>query len=463
MKTVTTLILFCIVSVSVVFPQESVIKKYHPLSGRIGISLEGGTTVTFSDFRDEEFDYTVRLLGEYFFQTTRIGTWGVRFGASWGYLKGSGGTSTRPERKSFRTTKFLFGGSAVYILAVTNQFLPYASAGVSYLYYDPRDLNGNRLERNKAKDYSRHEYALNGEIGMRYLFTSTVSFNIAANINYVRSDNLDDVVAGSDFDIFYEGYAGFTFYFGGTKDTDEDGVDDADDICPNTPKGIRVDQFGCPVDTDADGVPDYLDKCPNTPANIQVTSDGCPVDSDGDGVPDYIDVCNDTPENVPVDKRGCPLDEDKDGVPDYRDRCPKTPAGAKVDKWGCTIPKPEVAIPKLSTFVLTGGVIFDVGKSTLLSGAKTEIDKIIKVMNKYPETRWRIEGHTDSTGSYARNKQLSLERANAVADYLAENGIDKSRLEVVGLGPDFPIAENSTETGRAMNRRVSIELIKEEE
>ena len=82
-------------------------------------------------------------------------------------------------------------------------------------------------------------------------------------------------------------------------------------------------------------------------------------------------------------------------------------------------------------------------------------------MNKYPETKWRIEGHTDSTGSYSRNKQLSLERANAVAGYLIQNGIDESRLEAVGLGPDFPIADNSTETGRAMNRRVSIELIKE--
>jgi len=148
-------------------------------------------------------------------------------------------------------------------------------------------------------------------------------------------------------------------------------------------------------------------------------------------------------------------------VPDYIDRCPKSSAGAKVDRWGCTIQKPNLAVPKLSTFVLTGGVIFDVGKSTLLSGAKAEIDKIIKVMIKYPETRWRIEGHTDSTGSYARNIQLSLERANAVADYLVENGINKSRLEVEGMGPDFPIADNSTETGRAMNRRVSIELIEE--
>lgn len=463
MKTIIVFIVLTFVFSSTIFSQKSGIKNYHPLSGKIGVSLEGGTNLTYSDFREEGYDFTARLLGEYFFPTTGIGTWGIRLYSGGGYLFGSGGTSTRPGLESFKTPVLIVGGGPSYTAVIAKTVMPYASAGIAYLYYDPRDVNGNRLERNLSKAYSRHEHIFNGEIGVRFLFSSSASINFSGSINYINSDNLDDVLAGSDNDIFYSGYAGLTFYFGGTKDTDGDGVKDPEDICGNTPPGVVVDEFGCPVDTDNDGIPDYLDDCSNTPANITVDENGCPVDSDGDKVPDYLDLCNNTPENVPVDSRGCALDEDGDGVPDYEDQCPGTPIGVEVDKWGCPIQTEplEAPVPQLATFVLTGGVIFDLGQSTLLPGVKTEIDKIIKVMMEYPDTKWRIEGHTDSTGSYAVNKRLSLERANEVASYIIENGIDESRIETFGMGPDKPISDNSTATGRAMNRRVTIELTSE--
>jgi OOP family OmpA-OmpF porin len=68
-----------------------------------------------------------------------------------------------------------------------------------------------------------------------------------------------------------------------------------------------------------------------------VDSRGCCLDSDNDGVFDYKDKCPDTPAGAPVDSRGCCLDSDNDGVFDYRDRCPNTPEGAKVDEYGCQL------------------------------------------------------------------------------------------------------------------------------
>jgi penicillin-binding protein 1A len=103
------------------------------------------------------------------------------------------------------------------------------------------------------------------------------------------------------------------------KDADNDGVIDANDNCPNTPAGDRVDGNGCTVkvDSDNDGVTDDKDKCPNTPANTEVDSTGCPVvttppptistDTDHDGVTDDKDNCPNTPANTPVDIHGCPV------------------------------------------------------------------------------------------------------------------------------------------------------------
>ena len=132
---------------------------------------------------------------------------------------------------------------------------------------------------------------------------------------------------------------GISIQFGYKSDKDKDGVKDRFDLCPETPRKVKVDKNGCPLDEDGDGVPDYLDECPGTPeaAYGLIDSKGCPLDSDGDGVPDYIDRCPETPEGVEVDSLGCPLDEDGDGVPDYLDKCPGTPHGVVVGEDGCPL------------------------------------------------------------------------------------------------------------------------------
>ncbi len=143
-----------------------------------------------------------------------------------------------------------------------------------------------------------------------------------------------------DEDTFYlwNTMVGARFRFGSNPgDDDGDGVRNAHDECPNTPKGVQVYANGCPIDLDQDGVPDYLDQCPNTPPGSPVDSKGCPFDSDGDGVPDHLDECPGTPKGVQVDTRGCPLDSDGDGIPDYLDKCPETKPGTAVNAQGCDL------------------------------------------------------------------------------------------------------------------------------
>lgn len=454
--------LFLLIFTLFVQAQTFGIKKYHPFSGRFAFSLEAGPTLALSDFSNSDVSFYGRFTGEYLFPSTQIGVWGLKGHAALGYLEGSGGaTVTRPDVESFRTTWFSLGGGGEYVLNISDFVMPYVYVGAAYLYFDPNDLSGNPLLRNIQKKYSKNEWSLIGESGFKFIVADNVSLNIGFNINYVNMDNLDDVVIGSDNDIFFTAFGGLTVYLFGIKDSDSDGVADNDDLCPETPHMVIVDQFGCPVDTDKDGVPDYLDMCSNTPANIPVDIDGCPVDSDGDGVPDYLDLCKDTPEGINVDKRGCPTDSDGDGVPDYRDNCPDTPIGSEVNRFGCPLASIDSSVPEITSMVLSSGVNFEVGKSTLLSAARSELNEILEVMKKYPDSNWRISGYTDNSGSYSLNMKLSYDRAQAVADYLIQNGINRSRLIVSGNGPNYPIADNSTEAGRSLNRRVEIRFIED--
>ena len=463
-----TLILSILVTGSIIatsVAQIAGVNSLNPLSEKFVVTAEGGATYTFADFRKSSVNFYSRIMGEYFFETKNMGIFGLRVFGSFGYLSGSGGVAnyldpnTRLEIPKFKTSIANIGGGLNYFLAATEYVFPYAYTGVSYLIFDPKDGSGNRLPNNLNNRYSRREVSYQGELGIRFLVDKDISLNFNGSVNYSPSDRLDDVDTGTEDDIFYTFLGGISFYIGGVEDNDKDGVNDEFDACPETPQGVRVDEFGCPIDTDADGVPDYLDRCPNTRSNIIVDVDGCPLDTDFDGVPNYLDECANTMQNIPVDSKGCPFDSDEDGVPDYKDNCPNTPIGTEVDKFGCRLEEQKKELPDITSMVLSGKSTFEIGKSRLLRDAELMLDRLVNVMKKYSDTRWRIEGHTDNTGSYQRNKRLSLERAWSVADYLIDSGIQADRLVVEGLGSDYPIGDNSTISGRTQNRRVTVEMI----
>lgn len=99
-------------------------------------------------------------------------------------------------------------------------------------------------------------------------------------------------------------------------------------------------------------------------------------------------------------------------------------------------------------------VLFGFDRSDLNTQARTNLDKLTNVLNKYPDTDINIIGHTDSKGAEEYNESLSLRRSNSVAAYLRGNGIVSTRIITTGMGETDPIATNDTEDGRALNRRV---------
>ncbi|NHM03576.1 OmpA family protein [Flavobacterium celericrescens] len=312
---------------------------------------------------------------------------------------------------------------------------------------------------------------VNGGLGLTFWLTEGVGLQFQSTYKHSFDDTR---VANADVPTHIQHFAGLTFKFGG-KDTDNDGIYDKDDACPEV---AGLPEFkGCP-DTDKDGIQDSADSCPEVAGLAEFN--GCP-DTDGDGIIDSEDACVDVKGTKIM--KGCP-DADGDGVADKDDNCPAV-KGAK-DNAGCPWPDtdgdsvidkddkcptvagtvanngcPEVsddAIKKLNDYAKT--ILFNSGKSSFQKQTMPVLQAITAILKEYPTAKFSIEGHTDSDGKDASNLKLSQDRAAAVKNYLVENGIDASRLTSEGFGEAKPIDSNKTAKGKANNRRVEVKLVK---
>ncbi|MDX1564974.1 MAG: OmpA family protein [Phycisphaeraceae bacterium] len=141
-------------------------------------------------------------------------------------------------------------------------------------------------------------------------------------------------------------------------------------------------------------------------------------------------------------------DADGDGVADADDRCPGTPAGAKVDINGCPVPETVV-------------IYFAFDSAELNAAAKAALDRVAANLNNKTFVVAIANGHADHTGTEEYNMGLSQRRANSVADYLKAKGVGGNMIRTRAYGESRPAADNSTPLGRAKNRRVEINLLRQ--
>lgn len=137
---------------------------------------------------------------------------------------------------------------------------------------------------------------------------------------------------------------------------------------------------------------------------------------------------------------------------------PSTPAPTPI-VIDTTRTQPSVVAPIVradSLIILGAEVLFEVNKSTLRSEHFSTLDPIVDYLISHPDRSVSISGHTDSTGNEKHNLTLSKKRADVVAEYLVDNGVDIDRVETSGIGSSKPIAENTTNQGRKKNRRVEL-------
>jgi outer membrane protein OmpA-like peptidoglycan-associated protein len=433
-----------------------------------------------------------------------------------------GDVASKDDNAFAKLTGILIGANLEYYYSKDFVFQPYLLGGVGLDFWKIEALQG-------TQSYKTTDLGIKIGTGLFIPLGKNFSADVQAKLTFEKANLSTSIPEGfygpgdwskyskRPFHAYFEPSVGLQLWFGGSKDSDKDGVADGKDDCPNTPIGAKVDKKGCPTDedgdgvfdgldkcpgtpigvivddrgcpkdSDKDGVYDGLDKCPDTPVDIKVDKDGCPPDGEGDGVPDYLDkqldtprgakvdkdgvaidsdkdgvydgldACPDTPAGVQVDKRGCPYDADYDGVPDSVDQCLRTPKGVAVDAKGCPLVKKMEVSEKITLHIN-----YESNSAEPDAKAKRELDSLAYRIMAYPDTKVEIRGYTDDRSNEQYNLELSQKRADVIMAYLKTKGVQENQMTAKGFGedPKHFVADNATAEGRRENRRVEIESVK---
>jgi OOP family OmpA-OmpF porin len=301
---------------------------------------------------------------------------------------------------------------------------PYLTVGGGYIAYTPT-LTTASGPNNEGK---QHDFFIPVGAGLKFNVANGVNIDLGYQVNFVNADDFDGSVQGSTNDRFGYGHIGLEFALGSSKKPQ---------LATHNPvASMRTEYL-----MDEQRLQIQVNQ--QQAANQQLRSD-----------------LNTTNANLAK----LTVDSDGDGVPDVYDKCPNTPAGTPVDGSGCPLPvrKPDVKVyvTKEDKEVVNEAVRnleFDFGKATIREHSDESLNKLAQLMVA-KGFNLKLAGYTDNVGSVAANLKLSKARAEAVKTYLAQQGVDSSKIQADGFGKANPIATNATDAGRQINRRVEFSL-----
>ena len=322
---------------------------------------------------------------------------------------------------SFKTTMYSATLSGIANVATVdylrrkNAINFYVSAGGGFAWYNPKLTlsNGTTTQYTNA-DGSKHyvtEMIIPVGVGVKFRLSDATALNLGYTENFVDGDNFDGLHYGYPTkDKYGYTYAGLEFTLGPKSKPNLDWVN---------PVAMMYDEL-----YDA-ALRQEVEALKGRVTNVENAVNDLKKDSDGDGVSDQFD------------------------------KCPNTPAGTVVDGAGC-----EIKFPKDTVNANNGGgaaysnIQFDFDSSVLRTSSYPALDKTSADLRSNSSKTIELDGYASSEGTAAHNMRLSRDRANSVKTYLVNSGVEARRLKVKAYGETHPIADNSTEEGRIMNRRV---------
>jgi OOP family OmpA-OmpF porin len=339
-------------------------------------------------------------------------------------------------------------------------------AGMQFVKVE-RESQGAQPDGNDRALYVNPSSDFVMDAGPGLILHAVGPFHLRTDLRWYGTFGPDSQFAQSDSFQNLEWTLGVDFRQEERPDRDGDGIKNKVDDCPDDPEDFDnfQDDDGCPeADNDGDGIKDKRDQCPDEKEDIDEweDTDGCPdPDNDGDGIKDKKDRCPDNAEDMDGfdDDDGCPdKDNDDDGVNDKRDRCPDEPETLNgfQDGDGCPDELPR-EVKKFSGVIQ--GITFETNKAVIRSESFPTLIEALAVFLQHPELQFEVQGHTDDVGDDRFNLDLSQRRAEAVMIWFLQNGLLADRMRAIGYGETIPMAENTSDAGRAQNRRVEFRLL----
>jgi OOP family OmpA-OmpF porin len=347
----------------------------------------------------------------------------LQLDANGGKVAGNNNSAIGGTRDGFRSydTRFWQGTLSGKVNVATIDFLRrknsvnfFVNAGAGMIWYNPHYITTNNTEaRYLNTDGSKHyvkSLVIPVGAGVKFRLSDAWGLNLGYNVNFTDDDNLDALKREYPTkDKYSYGYGGLEYTFGSSSKPNLEWVN---------PVAMMYDEL-----YDA-ALRQEVEALKGRVTNVENAVNDLKKDSDGDGVSDQFD------------------------------KCPNTPAGTVVDGSGCPIKFPAADSTAATTAAAYSNIQFDFDSSVLRTSSYSVLDAVSADLRGTTGKTVTLNGYASSEGTAAHNIRLSKDRANSVKTYLVNSGVEAKRIKVKGAGETNPIADNSTEEGRVMNRRV---------
>ena len=377
---------------------------------RVKVSIGYGATIRqqFSHFFSLQLDY-------YGGQVTGSNV-GTQYNPEDAYKFGNTGFITKFNSASLSG---VFSVGSVSFLHRKNGVNFYASVGAGIDFYKPQFVypydpaSGTSTKIVAPYNHTVKELAAPVGVGVKFRLTDALALNIGYTATFVNGYNFQGYSSFPFKDHYGYGYGGLEYTFGPSSKPNIEWAN---------PVAMMYDEL-----YDA-ALRQEVEALKGRVANVETAVSDLKKDSDGDGVSDQFDKCPNTPAGTVVDGSGCPI------------VFPKPDSTAK----GGAAMAPATAY----------GAIQFVFDSSVLKTSSYPILDATSADLKSSGSAAELDGYASSEGTAAYNMRLSKDRANSVKTYLVNSGVEARKLKVKAYGETHPIADNSTEEGRVLNRRV---------